>query len=172
MSSSGAPIMFSRMIVTLFFIVGLVAAFQSKIAFRSSSIQQISDTKSSFYFHANKRSFSRRQSATQLFAKATYKVTVQHDGKDTIIDVREDESILSVAIDAGIDLPHDCDMGVCLTCPTRIISGTVEQPGGTLDDSVIEQGFALSCCSFPRSDVVIRSIDEEELLSAQFSGRS
>ena len=115
---------------------------------------------------------SRQHSVTRLSAKATYKVTVQHNGKETVIDVREDVSILSVAIDAGIDLPHDCDMGVCLTCPTRIVSGEVDQTGGTLDDSVIELGFALSCCSYPRSDVTIRSIDEEELVSAQFSGRS
>jgi ferredoxin len=123
-------------------------------------------------FHMYNTITRRDQSITRLFARATYKVTVQHGGKDTVIDVREDESILSVAIEAGIDLPHDCDMGVCLTCPTRIVSGDVDQTGGTLDDSVIEQGFALSCCSYPRSDVTIRSIDEEELLAAQFSGRS
>ena len=118
-------------------------------------------------FRFNRGHFTNRFSVSKLSAKATYKVTVQHNGKDTIIDVREDESILSVAIDAGIDLPHDCDMGVCLTCPTRIVSGEVDQTGGTLDDTVIEQGFALSCCSYPRSDVVIRSIDEDELVSAQ-----
>ena len=123
-------------------------------------------------FHMYNTITRRDQSIIRLFARATYKVTVQHGGKDTVIDVREDESILSVAIEAGIDLPHDCDMGVCLTCPTRIVSGDVDQTGGTLDDSVIEQGFALSCCSYPRSDVTIRSIDEEELLAAQFSGRS
>ena len=123
-------------------------------------------------FHMYNTITRRDQSITSLFARVTYKVTVQHGGKDTVIDVREYESILSVAIEAGIDLPHDCDMGVCLTCPTRIVSGEVDQTGGTLDDSVIEQGFALSCCSYPRSDVTIRSIDEEELLAAQFSGRS
>ena len=120
-----------------------------------------------FGFRISRRHFASRLSVSRLSAKATYKVTVQHNGKDTILDVREDESILSVAIDAGIDLPHDCDMGVCLTCPTRIVSGEVDQTGGTLDDSVMEQGFALSCCSYPRSDVVIRSIDEDELVSAQ-----
>lgn len=124
----------------------------------------------SFSFHGG--ALRRHHTLTKLYAKATYKVTVQHGGKDTVLDVREDESILSVAIEAGIDLPHDCDMGVCLTCPTRIVSGEVDQTGGTLDDSVIEQGFALSCCCYPRSDVTIRSIDEEELLQAQFSGRS
>jgi ferredoxin len=127
---------------------------------------------SSLSFSFNGGVFRRQLSVSRLNAKATYKVTVQHGGKDTVLDVREDESILSVAIEAGIDLPHDCDMGVCLTCPTRIVSGEVDQTGGTLDDSVIEQGFALSCCCYPRSDVTIRSIDEEELLQAQFSGRS
>lgn len=109
-----------------------------------------------------------QRSRSQLY----HKVTVQHDGKDTILEVGESETILSVALDAGIDLPHDCDFGVCLTCPTRIVSGLVDQTGGTLDESVIEQGFALSCCSYPRSDVVIRSIDEKELVDAQFSDRT
>ena len=40
--------------------------------------------------------------------------------------------------------------------------------GGTLDEGVQAQGFALTCCSYPRSDVVVRSIDEDELVSAQF----
>ena len=163
--------MISRIISSFCFFAGLASAFQVIIASRSSRIQHISGTKFFLSSRVNDSPYTGRNSATRLFARATYKVTVQHDGKDIVIDVREDESILSAAIDAGIDLPHDCDMGVCLTCPTRIISGSVEQPGGTLDDSVIDQGFALSCCSFPRSDVVIRSISEEELVEAQFSGR-
>ena len=60
------------------------------------------------------------------------------------------------SLEAGIDLPHDCDLGVCLTCPAFIESGTADQSGGTLDDSVIEKGFALTCQSYPRSDIVIR----------------
>lgn len=73
---------------------------------------------------------------TPLHAKKSYQVTVQHNGKDTIIQVREDVPILMAALDAGIDLPHDCDLGVCLTCPSKIISGVVDQTGGTLDQSV------------------------------------
>jgi ferredoxin len=113
-------------------------------------------------------SSSSSSSLITLNAKNKYKVTVQHNGKDTIIDVAEDCSILMAALDAGIDLPHDCDLGVCLTCPSKIVSGSVDQSGGTLDDSVMEMGYALTCCTYPRSDVVIRSIDEDELVSAQF----
>ena len=111
-----------------------------------------------------------QQNYNHLILFATkYKVTVQHGGKDTTIEVKDNESILMAALDAGIDLPHDCDLGVCLTCPSKIVSGKVDQTGGTLDDSVMAQGFALTCCSYPRSDVVIRSIDEDELVSAQFA---
>ena len=107
-------------------------------------------------------------STTQLSAKNKYKVTIQHEGKETTLDCAEDCSILSAAKDAGIELPHDCELGVCLTCPAKVVSGKVDHSGSTLEDSVIDQGFALTCCVFPRSDMVIRSIDEDELVSAQF----
>jgi ferredoxin len=120
-------------------------------------------------FPRNRNLVHREQSKLQLSA---HKVTIIHEGKETIHEVEEDTSVLTVALEAGIELPHDCTLGVCLTCPMRIISGDVDQTGGTLDDSVIADGFALSCCSYPRSDVVIRSIDEKELVDAQFSDRT
>lgn len=100
-----------------------------------------------------------------------WKVTVVHDGTETVMEVDENTSILEASLEAGVDLPHDCDLGVCLTCPAKIESGTCDQSAGTLDDSVIEQGFALTCQSYPKSDVVIRSIEEDELVNAQFSDR-
>ena len=104
----------------------------------------------------------------QLFAKKKHKVTVQHNGQDHILEVAENYSVLEAALDAGIDLPYDCKLGVCLTCPAKLVSGKIDATGSTLDDSVTEQGFALTCCTYPRSDMVIRSIDEDELVSAQF----
>lgn len=37
------------------------------------------------------------------------------------LQVPEGESILSVALDKGIDLPHDCKLGVCMTCPAKLV---------------------------------------------------
>lgn len=90
-------------------------------------------------------------------------------GEETVLSIPENVSILSAALDAGISLPHDCKLGVCLTCPSKVVSGQVDQSEGTLDDSVTSQGFALTCITYPRSDCVIRSIEEDELVSAQFS---
>lgn len=109
-----------------------------------------------------------RNIETSLFAKKKYKVTIQHNGVDTVLDVAENYSILDAAIDADIDLPYDCKLGVCLTCPAKIVSGEVDATGSSLDDAVKELGFALTCCTYPRSDMVIRSIDEDELVTAQF----
>eukprot|EP01035_Chromulina_nebulosa_P018177 gene18177-23835_t len=106
-----------------------------------------------------------------LNAKPKHKVTIQNNGKETVLEVSEDCSVLEAAIDAGVELPYDCKMGVCLTCPSKVVSGILDQTGSTLDDSVIAKGFALTCCAYPRSDVVIRSIDEDELVNAQFSDR-
>ena len=122
-----------------------------------------------FFRQVHNRVRSTRSFPSQLMMAKSHKVTVQHDGKDTVLEVREDESILEAALDAGIDMPHDCKLGVCLTCPSKIVSGKVDQDGSTLDDSVMERGYALTCMTFPRSDCVVATIDEDELVNAQFS---
>ncbi len=106
------------------------------------------------------------RAVTSLFA--TYKVTIQHHGVEKVLDVKDNCSILEACLDAGLDMPHDCKLGVCLTCPSKVVSGKIDQSEGTLDDSVIEQGYALTCVSYPRSDVVVKSIEEDELVNAQF----
>lgn len=104
-------------------------------------------------------------------ASVKHNVIIQQDSVEHKISISENESILEAALEAGIELPHDCKLGVCLTCPGRVVSGKVDQSGTTLDDSVVNQGYALMCMTFPRSDMVIRCIDEDELVNVQFSGR-
>lgn len=73
---------------------------------------------------------------------ATHKVTIQDlDGLEKVMEVDESMSILEAAIDEGIDLAHDCKLGVCLTCPSRVVAGDVVQEGGTLEDSVVDAGI-------------------------------
>ena len=106
----------------------------------------------------------------RLSMAGKWKVTIQHGGKDTVVEVKEDCSILDAAKSAGVDLPYDCEMGVCLTCPAKVVSGKVDSTGTTLDDSVVEAGYALTCTTYPRSDLVIKSIEEDELINVQFEG--
>lgn len=45
-------------------------------------------------------------------APHAYSVELQHGAGTTTLEVPDGESILQVAIDSGIDVPHDCKMGV------------------------------------------------------------
>ncbi|KAL3849431.1 hypothetical protein ACJIZ3_011313 [Penstemon smallii] len=109
---------------------------------------------------------SRRLSSTSINA---YKVVIEHNNKSTELEVELDETILSKALDSGLEVPYDCNLGVCMTCPARLLDGKVDQSDGMLSDDVIERGYALMCVSYPKSDCHVRIIPEEELLSLQLA---
>ena len=65
-------------------------------------------------------------------------------------------SILAAARAAGIRLPSACGKGVCGTCKSRVLSGTVEmRHGGGIRQREISEGLALLCCARPTSDLVV-----------------
>lgn len=106
---------------------------------------------------------------TEGVVSRSYKVVVEQDGKTTELEVEPDETILSKALESGMDVPYDCNLGVCMTCPAKLVTGTVDQSDGMLSEDVVERGYALLCASYPTSDCHIKMIPEEELLSLQLA---
>ncbi|TAG05443.1 MAG: phenylacetic acid degradation protein [Burkholderiales bacterium] len=89
------------------------------------------------------------------------KVTVTADGIARQLHVGfRGESILEVALAAGIDAPFACKAGVCCTCRAQVTEGTVRMDANfTLEQDEIDRGFVLSCQAHPTSPTVALSFD-------------
>ncbi|WP_181699824.1 hybrid-cluster NAD(P)-dependent oxidoreductase [Chthonobacter albigriseus] len=84
----------------------------------------------------------------------TYKVTFTKLGQT--VDVRGDQFVLAAARDAGLRLPSSCTSGLCGTCKSKLVSGTVEMKHqGGIRQREIDNGLFLPCCSKPTSDLVV-----------------
>jgi ferredoxin len=99
----------------------------------------------------------------------TYTVQINHQGEVRTIQVSEDKTVLQAADAAGLDLPNSCNAGVCTTCAAKIVEGSVDQTDGMgVSPELQQQGYALLCVAYPRSDLKIETEKEEELYNLQF----
>lgn len=72
------------------------------------------------------------------------------------IEVAAEQNVLSCAKKAGVKLPSSCSNGVCGTCKSKLVSGSVEMNhNGGIRQREIDAGLFLPCCSKPLSDLVI-----------------
>lgn len=72
------------------------------------------------------------------------------------IDVPENVTVLEAARRAGMRLPSSCTQGLCGTCKSRKVSGSVIMTHqGGIRQREIDSGMVLLCCSRPASDLVI-----------------
>lgn len=99
----------------------------------------------------------------------TYTVEILHQGKTHTLQVAENETVLSVADAAGLDLPSSCHAGVCTTCAGQISEGTVDQTDGMgVSPELQKQGYALLCVAYPRTDLKLETEKEDIVYQLQF----
>jgi len=93
--------------------------------------------------------------------EGTSNVTVVVDSEKTTFDLDSKKLILDKAIDEGVDAPYSCKGGVCCSCKGKLLKGKVHMKMNySLTDSEVEEGYILTCQSYPRSEEIVISYDE------------
>jgi CDP-4-dehydro-6-deoxyglucose reductase len=88
----------------------------------------------------------------------TFTVTVLPSGVSFSVD--RDEPILAAAIRQGVGLPYGCKDGACGSCKCKRLEGRVihgAHQAKALSSDEEEQGYTLTCCAAPQTDVVLEA---------------
>ncbi|MFD3189873.1 2Fe-2S iron-sulfur cluster-binding protein [Sedimentitalea sp. HM32M-2] len=103
----------------------------------------------------------RKAAATGTAGTAkTTEASVTLDGTARSFTMDKDQTVLDAALENAIDAPYACKAGVCSTCRCKVIEGEVEMVANhALEDYEVQQGYVLSCQSFPVSDRVVVDYD-------------
>ena len=87
-----------------------------------------------------------------------FTITVQPSGRS--FEAEAGETMLTAGIRQGIGLPYGCKDGACGSCKCKKLSGSVTH-GPHQDKALSAQeeadGYVLTCCGTPASDVVLES---------------
>jgi glycine betaine catabolism B len=84
----------------------------------------------------------------------TYSVEFVRSGR--AFTCADDENVLDAAYAAGLAPPSSCGQGMCGTCKTTVLSGSVDmQHNGGIRPREIAQNKILICCSKPLTDLTV-----------------
>lgn len=119
-----------------------------------------------------------RQSASA--SRKTNKCFVSVNGKEQHgFSINRNDMLLKAAVDQGINYPHNCRVGICGRCKTRLISGKVSHMVdlalSPLSNKDIKQGYFLACQGKVRGDIAIEveighcNIIPEQIVSGTIS---
>jgi CDP-4-dehydro-6-deoxyglucose reductase, E3 len=88
----------------------------------------------------------------------SFTVTVQPSGRS--FTVQADQAILAAGMSQGVGLPYGCKDGACGSCKCKKLEGTVvhgAHQSKALSPEEEANGFILTCCGVPQSDLVLES---------------
>ncbi len=71
---------------------------------------------------------------------------------DVTVNVRADQTILEALLAKGIDVPHDCQEGICGTCEVGVLEGQIDHRDQVLTKTERARADRLmTCCSRARN---------------------
>lgn len=97
---------------------------------------------------------------SQPYKSGKQSCRVSVSGKnDSTFTINRNDMLLKSALDQGMDYPHNCRVGVCGQCKTKLLSGKVspmvDLALSPLSNDEIENGYFLACQGKVRGDIEI-----------------
>lgn len=89
---------------------------------------------------------------------SSFSITVEPSGRH--FTVGDGETLLLAGIRQGINLPYGCKDGACGSCKCKMLRGSVEHrnhQSKALSADEEANGYVLTCCATPLTDVVLES---------------
>jgi ferredoxin len=81
---------------------------------------------------------------------------IEFSGSGKSVQITAGETLHTAAAKLDLMIPKACGMGICGTCKVLVKSGETQMDhNGGITDEDVEDGYVLSCCTVPKSDVVI-----------------
>ncbi|MBN3785346.1 2Fe-2S iron-sulfur cluster-binding protein [Burkholderia sp. Ac-20353] len=82
--------------------------------------------------------------------------------QDVTVELVPGQTLLEAALANGIAYPHDCTVGTCASCKSRLKQGRVREAtpfGYTLSKDELDAGYILACQAFPRDELTVVEIE-------------
>lgn len=89
-------------------------------------------------------------------SKGPFKAQIKSTGQS--FQVPEKDNLLKAALETGLRWPHNCRVGSCGTCRTRLLEGKIkplQDFSYVLTEEELDQGYILACQTRLRSDIVV-----------------
>ena len=113
-------------------------------------------------FYSDPKEMEVQAEATETFNPAlATKVQIIFEGSTHEIEVSPGQYILDACIDAGMDLPYACQMGICGMCRATKQQGSmvISDQQESLSAGEIAEGACLTCCAVPASNDLVINYD-------------
>ncbi|MGB7527817.1 2Fe-2S iron-sulfur cluster-binding protein [Sphingobacterium cellulitidis] len=80
----------------------------------------------------------------------SYDIVLKFNGQEYPLTIPYDKTILDVGLEHKIKLPYSCKSGMCSTCISQVVKGSVRMDyNEVLTDREVENGRCLICTSHP-----------------------
>lgn len=96
------------------------------------------------YADAHIERFSAVEVKAAADARQSYTVELRRSGR--VIPVSPDKSLLHTLLDAGVEVDHSCEEGICGACETRVLEGLPDHRDAVLSPAEHAAGKSMMVC--------------------------